>query len=86
MAGQSDALLFMVFARATEQRMSDFIAQQLANTAWAFAKVGQSDTKLFMAFGRAAKQCSAISAHRASPTQHGRLQPHANQMHLCFWH
>ena len=37
-----------------ERRVSDFNAQNLANTAWAFAKVGQSDEKLFEAVAVAA--------------------------------
>ena len=40
---------------AAELRMSNFTAQGLANTAWAFAKVGQSDSQLFMAVARAAE-------------------------------
>ena len=32
-----DEKLFMALARAAEQRASEFNAQELANTAWAFA-------------------------------------------------
>ena len=53
--GQLDAQLFMALARIAEQRVSEFNAQDLANTAWAFAKVGQLDASLFAALGRAAE-------------------------------
>ena len=36
--------------------MVNFNVQNLANTAWAFAKVGQFDKKLFVALGKAAEQ------------------------------
>ena len=36
--------------------MSEFNAQQLANTAWAFATASQSDETLFAALSRAAEQ------------------------------
>ena len=36
--------------------MSEFKAQNLTNTAWAFAKVKQPDEKLFSALARAAEQ------------------------------
>ena len=35
--------------------MSEFNAQDIANMAWAFAKLGQSDEKLFAALARAAQ-------------------------------
>ena len=41
---------------AAECCMSDFNAQALANTAWAFATVGQRDELLFTALASAAKQ------------------------------
>ena len=37
--------------------VGDFHAQDLANTAWAFATLGQSNVKLFPALGRAATWC-----------------------------
>ena len=37
--------------------VGDFHAQNLANTAWAFATLGQSDVKLFAVLGRAATWC-----------------------------
>ena len=48
--------LFEALARAAERRMGDFIAQELANTAWAFATAGQLDALLFTALARAAEQ------------------------------
>ena len=36
-----DALLFTALARAAERRMEDFEAQELTNTAWAFATAGE---------------------------------------------
>ena len=50
--GQSDAQVFKALASEAEQRMGDFNPQNLANTAWAFAKVGQSDAQLFRALAR----------------------------------
>ena len=44
--GQSDAQLFPTLARAAERRVGDFNAQELANTAWAFAKVDRTDVVL----------------------------------------
>ena len=43
-------------ARVAERRVGDFNAQNLANTAWAFATAGQSDAQLFMVFARMAEQ------------------------------
>ena len=54
-----DVLLSTVFVMAAERLVADFNAQELANTAWAFAwvpMVGQSDTPLFLALGRAAEE------------------------------
>ena len=36
--------------------MGDFKAQELANTAWAFATVGKSDAQLFTALARVAER------------------------------
>ena len=36
--------------------MSEFNAQDLASTAWAFASLGQLEEKLFVALGKAAEQ------------------------------
>ena len=36
--------------------MNEFKPQELANAAWAFAKLGRSDQKLFAALARAAEQ------------------------------
>ena len=38
-----------------EQCLDKFNAQDLANTAWAFAKVGQQDEQLFKALARMAE-------------------------------
>ena len=46
--GQSEVQLFVVLAMAAEQRISDFMAQELANMVWAFVTVGQSEVQLFM--------------------------------------
>merc|ERR1719161_1445893 len=45
-----------MLAAAAEQRMSDFKLQELANTAWAFAKVGHKDERLFSTLAAAAEQ------------------------------
>ena len=47
--GQLPALLLASLAREAERRASELNAQELANTAWAFAKVGQQDEQLFKA-------------------------------------
>ena len=49
-------LLFNALARAAERRVSEFNAQSLANTAWAFATVNRLDEKLFTAFARVAER------------------------------
>ena len=41
--GQQDEQLFTAFAKVAERRLDQFNAQNLANKAWAFAKVGQHD-------------------------------------------
>ena len=46
----------MTLARAAEQRVGDFSAQCLANTAWAFATADQSEALLLMWFARAAER------------------------------
>ena len=38
-----------------EQRVGDFNTQDLANTAWAFAKAGHPDEQLLTALARVAK-------------------------------
>lgn len=50
--------MFTVLARAAASCMGDFNALNLANTAWAFAKVArvdQSDAQLFMILGSVVK-------------------------------
>ena len=54
---QSDAQLFMASARSVEQRLGNFIAQSLANTAWAFATVDQLDAQLFTVSARSVEHC-----------------------------
>ena len=44
------------FSRDAERRLGDFSAQQLANTAWAFATASQRDALLFAALARAAER------------------------------
>ena len=48
--------LMTALARSIERRVGDCNAQELANTAWAFAKVGQLDAVLFAALARAAER------------------------------
>ena len=48
--------LFGALARSAEQRVRDFNAHDLANTAWAFATVGQADEQLFAALAKVAKR------------------------------
>ena len=51
-----DAQLFTALAREAERRVGNFNAQDLANTAWAFATAGHSDASLFKALARAAER------------------------------
>ena len=53
---QSDEKLFTASARAAEQRMSEFNAQELANTAWAFATANHRDEKPFTALAIAVER------------------------------
>ena len=55
-----DAQLFTILARAAERRMAGFNAQDLANTAWAFATADQPDAQLFMRLARTAQQRTAV--------------------------
>ena len=48
--------LFAALARAEERRLGAFIAQELANTAWAFRTATQLDAVLFVALARAMEQ------------------------------
>ena len=45
----------MALARTAEQRVVNFNAQALSNTAWAFAAESERDASLFAALARAAK-------------------------------
>ena len=51
-----DKQLFTSLARADERRLSKFTAQNLANTALAFATLKQSDEELFTNLARAAER------------------------------
>ena len=44
-------------ARASEQRIGEFSAQNLANTAWALATADQTDAPLFAMLLRATERC-----------------------------
>ena len=48
--------LFAALARAEERRLGAFIAQELANTAWAFRTATQLDAVPFVALARAMEQ------------------------------
>ena len=54
--GQQDEQLFKALAKMAERRLDQFNAQDLANTAWAFATVGQQDEQLFKALARMAER------------------------------
>ena len=54
--GELKGQLFSAVARAAERRVADFNAQDLANTAWAFATAGHKDAQLFSALARAAER------------------------------
>ena len=45
-----------MLAKEAEQRMGNFIPQELANTAWAFATVSELDAALFTALAREAER------------------------------
>ena len=49
-------VLFATLARAAEQRLGEFNAQELANTAWGFGTVMLSNEKIFTALARAAER------------------------------
>merc|ERR1739848_159988 len=49
-----DVRLFDALAEAALLKISSFDEQNLANTAWAFAKVGRDDSRLFDALAEAA--------------------------------
>ena len=54
--GKMLGAVIAALARAAERRMHRFNAQDLANTAWAFATLGQLDALLFAALARAAER------------------------------
>ena len=45
-----------MISKEAKQHLDQFNAQDLANTAWAFAKVGQQDGQLFKALAKMAKR------------------------------
>ena len=57
-AGQSDdiVLLFAALATAAERLMGELNSQELANTAWAFARACQKDASLLAALATAVQQ------------------------------
>ena len=50
--GQQDEQLFKAVAEMAERHLDQFNAQDLANTAWAFATVGQRDEQLFKSLAK----------------------------------
>ena len=48
-------ILITALSTAAEWRMGEFNAQELANTAWAFATAGEEDASLFAALATAAE-------------------------------
>ena len=50
--GQQDEQLSKALAKMAERRLDQFNAQELSNTAWAFATVGQQDEQLFQLLAR----------------------------------
>ena len=48
-------ILVAALATAAERRLTHFNPQEVAKTAWAFAKVNYRDEKLFAALARAAE-------------------------------
>ena len=51
--GQKKEALFAELAAAAEQRMKDFVSQDLSNTAWASATVCHKEEGLFTALAAA---------------------------------
>ena len=49
---QSHVPLFVPLATVAERRVDDFNAQELANTAWTYAKAEQSDARLLATMAR----------------------------------
>ena len=49
-------MVFTALATAAERHVDDFNAQELANTAWAFATASHVDAELFTALARAVQQ------------------------------
>ena len=47
--------LFTALARAAEKRVGEFVVQNIANTAWAFATADRLDASVFTALARAAE-------------------------------
>ena len=56
-SGESLGALFALLARVAQRRVGEFNAQELANTAWAFATADQSDAPLFALVARVAQRC-----------------------------
>ena len=56
MSGQWEAQLFTALGRAAERCVGNFNAQELANTAWSFAKAIQLNAQLFRLLRGVAEQ------------------------------
>ena len=64
-----DKKLFAELAMAANLRMNEFNAQDIANTAWAFATLGKMDEKLCAALALAAElRMSEFTAHGIAST------------------
>ena len=62
-------VLFATLAVAAEQRLSEFKAQEIANTAWAFATMNHAHKQLFAALARAVeRQLSEFNARDVANT------------------
>ena len=75
MLGQVDARLFAALAREAEWRMGDFKPRDLANIAWAFARVGQADARLFAALAKEAEQQLFAALAREAERHLGDFNP-----------
>ena len=77
--------MFAAVARAVEQCVSDFKAQEFANTARAFAKAGQFDAMLFKVVARAAEERMYEFNAQDLATLRGHLERALKFMRLREW-
>ena len=77
---QLDEKLLVTLARAALLRMSQFNAQEIANTAWAFATLGYLDENLFAALGQHDDKLFSALAREA---EHGRSHRRTIEMRSC---